>query len=409
MKLEFPPHLLVLTIMVVGTSIWLGFFVNRHVEYSSELWWQFSLHGDASRFLRSLVAMGVLFIGFTFYRLLTYTTVSLELPDATMLDRSASVIAEANETMPHLALLGDKHLLWSNSGKSFLMFDTTPRFWVAMGEPVGPTSEHEELVWKFREIADRNGAKVAFYQVMSHNLPLYLDLGLSLLKLGEEARVPLDAFTLEGRARQGLRHTYNKCSKQGLQFEVVPAAQVQPLLGELRHISNAWVASKRAREKRFSLGFFDEAYLCRCAVAIIRKEGRMLAFANLWHVNSKDELSLDLMRYHPDSPNGVMEYLTTSLMLWGKEQGYRWFNLGMAPLSGLENHPLAPLWHKVGQSIFRLGGEFYNFEGLYNYKNKFDPVWQPRYLAAPSGIQVASTFIAVTSLISGGLEGVLKK
>jgi phosphatidylglycerol lysyltransferase len=95
-----------------------------------------------------------------------------------------------------------------------------------------------------------------------------------------------------------------------------------------------------------------------------------------------------------------MEYLLMSLMLWGKKQNYQWFNLGMAPLSGLENHPLAPLWHKLGNTIFRLGREFYNFEGLYQYKSKFRPSWQPRYLATTSGLKVASTLIAVTSLIS---------
>ena len=53
--------------------------------------------------------------------------------------------------------------------------------------------------------------------------------------------------------------------------------------------------------------------------------------------------------------------LFVELLLWGKAEGYTWFNLGMAPLWGLENHPLAPAWHRVGNFVFRHGEHFYNF------------------------------------------------
>ncbi len=78
-----------------------------------------------------------------------------------------------------------------------------------------------------------------------------------------------------------------------------------------------------------------------------------------------------------------MDFLFAELMLWGKAENYHWFSLGMAPLAGLEYRPLVPLCHKVGATIFKMGDQFYNFEGLHNYKAKFDPAWEPRYLAAP--------------------------
>ena len=142
---------------------------------------------------------------------------------------------------------------------------------------------------------------------------------------------------------------------------------------------------------------------------MVRHEARIVAFANLWELDNKQELSMDLMRYEPDTVGGLMDYRIISLLLWGKEQGYAWFNLGMAPLSGFERHPLAPLWNKIGNTIFRFGNEFYNFEGLYQYKHKFDPIWQPRYLAAPTGLKMASALLSVTKLISGDVKGVFTK
>jgi phosphatidylglycerol lysyltransferase len=86
----------------------------------------------------------------------------------------------------------------------------------------------------------------------------------------------------------------------------------------------------------------------------------------------------------------------------GRARGYRWFNLGMAPLSGLSAHRLAPSWHKVAAFVARNGERFYGFDGLRSYKEKYKPVWEPRYLACPGGWSLPQVLIDVTSVISGG-------
>jgi phosphatidylglycerol lysyltransferase len=115
------------------------------------------------------------------------------------------------------------------------------------------------------------------------------------------------------------------------------------------------------------------------------------------------------MRYSESAPKNVIDFLLVECMLWAKAQGFRWFNLGMAPLSGLEEHALAPTWHKLGRLVQRYGENFYHFEGLRRYKEKFQPVWRPRYLAAPGGIAMAGAVIDVTALISGGVTRAMRK
>ena len=80
-----------------------------------------------------------------------------------------------------------------------------------------------------------------------------------------------------------------------------------------------------------------------------------------------------------------MEFLFVELMLRGAGQGYKWFNLGMAPLSGIETQRLAPLWSQAAGFAFRHGEQFYNFKGLRQYKEKFHPEWRAKYLAYPGG------------------------
>jgi len=183
---------------------------------------------------------------------------------------------------------------------------------------------------------------------------------------------------------------------------VAPARQVPSLLPELQAVSDDWLAAKGVSEKGFSLGRFDAAYLSRFNMALVRLDGRIIAFANLWETPNKAELSVDLMRHASNAPNGIMDFLFVRLMLWGKAQGYRWFNLGMAPLSGLEARRLAPLWTKVGAFLYRYGENFYGFEGLRSFKEKFNPDWSPKYLAAPGGVSLVRALLDVMALVSGG-------
>lgn len=406
---SLPAQWYVLAVPILIGSTWLGFFSYKHIEFSNELWWDFSLHGNASRFLRSLFTGTVLLCGFFGYRLLTRITVKLTPPTAAELERAAVLARGANSTTAYLALTGDKYLIWSDSGNSFVMFDVLKRYWIAMGDPVGDPAEFTQLIWKLREAADHSRARVAFYQVGTHNLSTYADLGMTMLKLGEEARVYLAGFNLQGRRRGPLRTVYNKAQREGLVFEVIGGAEIETFWPQIEAISTGWLEAKGMREKCFSVGFFEPDYLRRCRLAIVRQDQHLLAFANLWELDNLEELSIDLMRYEPGSPNGVMEYLFTSLLLWGQERGYLWFNLGMAPLAGLDKHPLAPIWHKLGNSIYRLGRDFYNFDGLYQYKNKFDPTWQSRYLAASPGLPITSALLAAAQLISGSVKGLFKQ
>jgi phosphatidylglycerol lysyltransferase len=311
--------------------------------------------------------------------------------------------------MAYLALLGDKRLLFSRSGRSFLMYAVQGRTWVALGDPVGPAEEHAELCWRFREACDRHRGRPCFYLAGRGQLPLYVDLGLSLLKLGEEAIVPLAGFTLEGGARKPLRRALNAARSAGCRFEVLEGDEVRRAMPELRAVSDAWLARKRTREKGFSLGWFQEAYVAALPVAAARLDGRIVAFATVWAGPEGTELSVDLMRYLPGAPDGVMDFVLLELMMWGRARGYAAFNLGMAPLSGLEARKLAPLWSRAGALVYRLGEHFYNFRGLRHYKEKFDPEWRPRYLASPGGLAVPGIAACVATLVGGGPRGVVAR
>jgi phosphatidylglycerol lysyltransferase len=401
----FGPGWIAAILLVLISSAWLGFFSYKHVEYSRDLWWHFSFRADAPRFLRASVGVVGLLLLFSIQRLLRPAAEEPDPPTMEEVERAAAVIADEKNSQANLALLGDKPLLFSPTGRSFLMYGVEGRSWIAMGDPVGDDEEKQELIWRFRELCDLHAGWPVFYEVQRQNLHFYLDLGLTLLKIGEEARVKLHDFSLDGGDRKWMRKMLRRVEAESCTFEIVDAA---PIVDELRVISDSWLAEKSTREKGFSLGFFAELYVSRCSVAIVKKDDRIVAFANLWE-GAGEELSVDLMRHLPDAPSGVMDYMFVNLILWGQQRGYAWFNLGMAPLSGLENRSLGTLWNRVGALAYRFGENFYNFQGLRQYKEKFDPEWEPMYLASPGGLALPRILTNLAALISGGLRGVISK
>jgi phosphatidylglycerol lysyltransferase len=389
---------------VVAMALWLGLISYRHIAYSHDLWWTFAFDANAPRMLRASLSIVVLGTAYVLLNMLRPARPEPAVAGPDELARARPLIERCDSTLANAALTGDKRLLFNEAGTAFVMYQIAGRSWIALGDPVGARNGAEELVWRLREMSDRHGCQTVFYQVGADRLALYADLGLAALKIGEEGRVPLAEFSLEGGSRAELRQAHRRAQRDGASFEVVPPQAVAALLPALQRISDAWLQAKSTGEKRFSVGKFSPEYLQQFPLAVVRAEGAPAAFANLWTTGTKAELSVDLMRFGPDAPRGAMDYLFIELMLWGRRAGFRFFNLGMAPLSGLEAHPLAPAWHRVGNFIFRHGEHFYNFEGLRRYKAKFDPAWEPRYLVARGGIALPRVLIDVSMLIAGGMK-----
>ena len=328
---------------------------------------------------------------------------------ASDIDRARPVVERSRWTYPNLVFRGDKALLFSESGIGFLMYGRMHRTFVAMGDPVGPSDETRELAGRFRELCDRYRARPVFFEVRDENRHVYLELGLSLTELGEEGRVELARFELASAARATLRQARSRVERKGCVFEIVPRERVPALAAALTRVSDAWLAEKATHEKGFSNASFDMRYLEQFPVAVVYDASGIIAFANLWQSAEKEELSVDLMRHLPNAPNGTMDFLFTEVLLWGREQGFRWFNLGMAPLSGLDARSGSPLWRRFGTLLYQHGEHFYNFRGLRHYKEKFGPVWTPRYLASPGGLALPVVLVDVTALIAGGLRGIVLK
>lgn len=386
---------------VLAISLWAGFFAYRHVPYADDLWWRFALHGDAPRFLRAIPAIAVLLTGASLWRFFAPVPDDrADREEAADMAIIRAILAKADRTEAMLALTGDKRFLISAQKDAFLMYQVKGSTWIVMGDPIGAPEAWGDLFWRLRDLSDRQQGRLLLYEISPATLDLAIGLGLHIVKFGEEALVPLADFTLDTPQLRSLRRSERAVAKSGVTFRIVPAAAVPVILDELQEISDAWIAAKGHSEKHFSLGRFDRDYMCQFDIALVMAGERIVAFANLWLTQNRREASIDLMRSRVDAPKGSMDFLFVQLMAWAKARGYERFSLGMAPMSGIDGRRLAPAWAKIAALVYRHGERFYGFRGLRSYKEKFAPVWEPRYVAGPPAIGLARALRDLSRLIS---------
>jgi len=400
--------LFLLGLLAVACSFIL-FFTFKSAAFSDEMWWKYAADAHVPRALRAGMLGAVALMAWVLILLLRAPRVTPTKPDPDALAQVRGIIATTQEPEACFALTRDKSLMFSDDGAAFIMYAVQGRSWIALGGPIGPEASAQALAFDFADAARVAGARPVFYEVKAQSLPLMLDLGLNLFKMGEEAIVDLQQFSLDGPDRKKLRTTHSRAGRDGLSLTLHTPPYDDALLGELRVISDQWLLAKHAREKGFSVGRFDAAWLAECDLALVMLNGEIVAFANILTGGTHQQAAIDLMRYSGAAPKGVMEYLFTELMLQLRAKGVAKFSLGVAPLSGIEIGPNVKTWNRLGAGVYRHGAHFYNFQGLRAFKEKFDPDWQPRYLAAPSTIAPIGPLADASLLIAGGAKALLRR
>ncbi|WP_318506542.1 bifunctional lysylphosphatidylglycerol flippase/synthetase MprF [Bacillus sp. T3] len=307
--------------------------------------------------------------------------------------------------LTHLIFLHDKYVFWNSKDNVLFPFQKYADKIVVLGDLTGEKSEFPHAIEEFLTISDLYGYTPIFYESSNDMLPILHENGFDFFKLGEEAFVNLENFSLSGKKMKVMRANKNKFERENFIFEIIKPPLSDDLLQKLKTVSNEWLAGRR--EKGFSLGFFDEAYLNRSEIAILKNINEdVIGFASLMPVYDNNQtISVDLMRFIPSSPSGTMDFIFLSLFEWAKEKGYNQFNLGMAPLSNVGLSKYSFFSEKVAAQIYLHGQVFYHFQGLRKFKEKYNvTTWVPKYLAYRKRTSLPITMAQVTILIGKGKD-----
>ncbi len=402
-----------LWLAVVGVFVFVvvGAVTHRVNQQTIDRLLHVGYHVEGSRFARSAITLAMGTAAVALYTLLR-APVRFARPSSEQIQRTLELHARIGRGSTALTVANGDKQIWTDGDRGFCLYRTIGRYIVVFADPVVQRpSMHAELLDRFIAFAAELDRRPLFYQISPEWIPPLHDRGYAFFKLGEEALVPLERVTLEGHAGKINRQILKRAERDRARFRIIPPEEAQARIGELRHVSDEWLRIKEVRERQFSIGYFDEEYIGRfpCGVVEYPVGGpeplRIIAFANLLLGPAHSELSVDLMRYVDDAPK-VMDYLFVSLFLYGKELGYRTFNLGMAPLASVGERTGAYARERLARLVFQHGENWYNFQGLRYYKQKWNPEWVPRYLAYENPWDWPAALANVSALIAGGWSAV---
>lgn len=271
-------------------------------------------------------------------------------------ERVKKIIEEyGGSRLAHYVFTRDKYIYINKNEDVFFQYQISGDKIIILGNPVGNKDSFFDRTEEFLELADLYGYSLVFSGIDNGIITDLHDLGYEFMKLG--------------------------------------------VFNELKEVSDKWLNGKA--EKGFCVGFFDEDYLNMDKIAIVKDpEGKIKGFANIMPMYDGKTISIDLMRFKKIQLNEIMDYMFANIFKYAKENGYEYFNLGLAPLADVGRTKHAFLMEKVAYQLFNFGDYFYSFKGLKRFKDKYASKWDERYLACKKGSSVIITSIQLMLFLS---------
>ncbi len=348
------------------------------------------------------------------------------------------------------AMQNDADYFFSPNRRAVIAYRFESGTLLCFGDPIGPPEEMPSLLDAFERHCREHDWGFAFFQARPEYLELYAQRGWQALHIGEDPVLPTGRFTLEGSAIGQVRRVVRKLEAEKIEVRMfVPGANafdaahdVDHIGDQMKAISDEWMRNHPGGEKGFCMGRFDVHTLGRhwLAVAWNAESRRVEAFVTWVRIPARNGWAIDLMRRRGDAPTGVMELLVVKSVESARERGDALMSLALSALVSVADplpppetdetadlgpdpgSPVAPAvappaaypdvrdYPRVREFLMQHLARFYDFQNLFRWKRKFDPLYEDRYLIYPDALALPRVALALVRAQSpGGLLSYLRK
>jgi lysyl-tRNA synthetase class 2 len=297
--------------------------------------------------------------------------------------RLPELVARSGDSLAYFALRDDRASV--RAGDALVSYGPVGSVALACGDPLGPVERWPAAAAAFLEEAAAQGRIAAVLGCGELAAQVWRDAGLTVIYLGDEAVLELDRFTLEGRAVRIARQSWHRARRFGYGSVVSRTGDLDAAeVAALAELSRRWRGGTAERGFSMALGrLFDPRDPGTLVVAARDAAGRLRGFLHFvpW---GADGASLDVMRRDRQAPSWLNDFLIVEAARRLPALGVRRLSLNFAFLRAVlaaGGEPGAPGRLRLARwGLRRLSGVF-QIETLYRFNRKFDPDWQPRYLA----------------------------
>jgi lysylphosphatidylglycerol synthetase-like protein (DUF2156 family) len=287
------------------------------------------------------------------------------------------------DSMSYFAKQDDKRQ-FSVDGRAFVGFSLRHRVAIVAGDPVGEADAIGPLIAAFLDLCRLNDWLPVFYETSDRYLDHYRAGGLRWFKIGEEAVLDLRRWSLNGGAVAKVRQFINKVRREAPDLDIIEYRRqgaANEIDDQLEDISRAWLARKTGGEMGFNLGRFSVEDLADKRTFVARRgDGTVEAFVTWLPYRSGRAVVIDAMRHRADAQPGIMDLLIAESALRFKHEGLEAASLAMAPLANADPAAGVSSYDRGVRLIFEHVSRVYGYRSLFQFKKKFAPAWEPRFL-----------------------------
>jgi phosphatidylglycerol lysyltransferase len=248
-----------------------------------------------------------------------------------------------------------------------------------LDEPVCHWTDKEEIIKEFECYCLKKGMKSIYFRVSEDSLLNFQGLKKKKLLIGQEGVLDVQQFNLSGKSRKSLRNGLNYLDKNGYKSVIHYGPQTKEFLVKLQSVSDEWLLENNRKEVVFSQGQFDISALRSLDIITIEDAaGEIVAFLNVIPDYAMDECTYDLFRKVSNAPGSCMDGLIVKLIEYAKIHDYRFINLGMVPLMGLDrpDNPAEHIMNFVSTKI----PKYRKYQNQRDFKDKYSNKWEKRFL-----------------------------
>lgn len=383
------------------------------------IWQKSEYDRDGSREVRNFLRIqrgGSLLSGLFVLAMMLRPVLQRRLPKATdeEIERVREIIAtHGRDPMDSFALLDDKRYFFHDHG--VVAYALWRNFAVALADPICAAAERENIIRGFQRFCRKQDWTPVFYCLHAEHRSLYEAAGLATFKVGEDARLPLAQFALDGGKFQNLRTASNRARKENMRFVWYDGGTAidHGLEAQIRLVSDQWLSAKHGGEMTFDLGALELEEIRRDGAGVVlTAAGRVEAFATWRGYAQNSGRALDLMRGSAEARNGgLMDFLILECISRFRDQGVAEVSLGNAPLANVrcEEDPELNRQEKATRFLFENFDKYYGYKSLFRFKRKYHPDWQGRFLAYPPGTPLPMLGLAIAGVhLPDGFRALVK-